>query len=78
MKLTHMQESNKHVNIFDPDVVIDGWEKLGDKDIILKLDTANEDDMKKYLYEKGILSIIMNQILLREYNGGIIDEDESE
>lgn len=48
------------------------------KILLLTLDTANEDDLKKYLYEKGILSIIMNQILLREYNGGIIDEDESE
>ena len=48
------------------------------KILLLTVDTANEDDMKKYLYEKGILSIIMNQILLREYNGGIIDEDESE
>ncbi len=48
------------------------------KILLLTVDTANEDDMKKYLYEKGILSIIMNQILLREYTGGIIDEDESE
>ena len=48
------------------------------KILLLTLDTANEDDLKKYLYEKGILSIIMNQILLREYNGGIVDEDESE
>lgn len=46
--------------------------------LLLTVDTANEDGMKKYLYEKGILSIIMNQILLREYTGGIIDEDESE
>lgn len=30
------------------------------KILLLTLDTANEDDMKKYLYEKGILSIIMN------------------
>ena len=49
---------------------------MGDKDIIIN--TANEDDMKEYLYEKGLLSIIMNSILLREYTGGIIDEDESE
>lgn len=61
---------------FDPDVVIDGWEKLGDKDVII--DPANEDDMKEYLYEKGPLAIIMNSILLREYTGGIIDVDESE
>ena len=61
---------------FDPDVVIAGWEKLGNKEEII--DPADEDDMKEYLYEKGPLAIIMNSILLREYTGGIIDVDESQ
>ncbi len=30
------------------------------KILLLTLDTANEDGVKKYLYEKGILSIIMD------------------
>ena len=61
---------------YDSDVVISGWEKLGDPDVLIA--RLDEEEMKEFLYEKGPVGIILNSILLRQYTGGIIDVDDSE
>ena len=60
---------------YDSDVVISGWEKLGDPDVLIA--RLDEEEMKEFLYEKGPVGIILNSILLRQYTGGIIEFDDS-
>ena len=56
---------------FDPDVVFNGWEKLGDPDETWS--PVDEDAIKEYLYETGPLAIAMNADPLQYYSSGIIN-----
>ena len=56
---------------YDPDVVVTGWEKLGDPDETWS--PVDEDEIKEYLYEKGPLAIAMNADPLQYYSSGIIN-----
>ena len=61
---------------FDPDVVFDGWEKLGDPDETWS--PVDEDEIKEYLYEKGPLAIALNADPLQYYYSGIINYSASQ
>ena len=56
---------------YDPDVVVTGWEKLGDPDETWS--PVDEDEIKEYLYAKGPLAIALNADPLQYYSSGIID-----
>ena len=57
---------------YDPDVVVVGWEKLGDPDETWS--PVDEDEIKEYLYAKGPLAIALNADTLQYYTGGIINQ----
>ena len=61
---------------FDPDVVVVGWEKLGDPDETWS--PVDEDEIKEYLYAKGPLAIALNADPLQFYWGGIINKTKSQ
>jgi len=61
---------------FDPDVVVTGWEKLGDPDETWS--PVDEDEIKEYLYAKGPLAIALNADPLQFYWGGIINKSKSQ
>ena len=61
---------------YDPDVVISGWEKMGDPDVLIA--RLDEEEMKEFLYENGPLGVAMNGIPLASYISGIIDLPSSE
>lgn len=71
-KRTCSQDKSK----FDKDLIVTGWEKLGDPDETWS--PVDEDEIKEYLYEKGPLAIALNADPLQYYYGGIIDMDASE
>ena len=56
---------------YDPNVVVTGWEKLGDPDETWS--PVDEDEIKEYLYAKGPLAIAMNADPLQYYSSGIIN-----
>ena len=56
---------------YDPDVVVTGWEKLGDPDETWS--PVDEDEIKEYLYAKGPLAIALNADPLQYYSSGIIN-----
>ena len=56
---------------YDPDVVVTGWEKLGD--LNKTWSPVDEDEIKEYLYAKGPLAIVLNADLLQYYSSGIIN-----
>ena len=56
---------------YDPNVVVTGWEKLGDPDEVWS--PVDEDEIKEYLYAKGPLAIAMNADPLQFYTSGIIN-----
>ena len=60
----------------DPDVVVVGWEKLGDPDETWS--PVDEDEIKEYLYAKGPLAIALNADPLQFYWGGIINKSKSQ
>lgn len=55
----------------DKDLVVTGWEKLGDPDETWS--PVDEDEIKEYLYAKGPLAIALNADPLQYYSSGIID-----
>ena len=47
---------------YDPDVVISGWEKMGDPDVLIA--RLEEEEMKEFLYENDLLELFLIQFFL--------------
>lgn len=70
------QKCKADKSLYDPDLKVTGYVKLGDPDETWS--PVDEDEIKEFLYKTGPLAIALNADPLMYYSSGIIDADSRE